>query len=66
MKLEASSLVRSKLKKAKTIEATYTLIVTSPIRETIKKAMRWSPSFDGAKRLSLRSSGDDVALSGGR
>jgi hypothetical protein len=66
VKLEASSAVRSKLKAAKTIELTYTLTVTGPIQETIKKKMKWSISFDGASRLSLRSSGDDFALSGGR
>jgi hypothetical protein len=41
-------------------------VAAPAIRETIKKKRKWSVSFDGAKRLALRSSGDGVVLSGGR
>jgi hypothetical protein len=61
----ASSAVRKRLKKAKTIEVTYRLTVTSPIQEVLTEKVKMTTTSSGVQRLLLRSSGDTFSFGGG-
>jgi hypothetical protein len=64
-RVKASKAVRKQLAKVNKVKVTYTLTVTAPVTAVLKTTGTWSvDTFDGAKRLLLRSPGDTFAISG--
>jgi hypothetical protein len=63
--VKASKAVRKQLAKVDKVKVTYTLTLTAPVEAVLKTTGTWSvDTFDGAKRLLLRSPGDTFAISG--